>query len=215
MFTGIIETVGKVRAAVGSSPRRLTIESQIDSAQTKVGDSVALDGCCLTIVANSDALVFEAATETLERTTLGGLRAGDGVHMERALQLGGRLDGHLVSGHVDAVGTLRQKQQRGSALYMAFEGSKEVLRLTAPQGSICVAGVSLTVTDVDDDLIWVGLIPHTLKVTGLGSLEVGSSVNLEVDLIARYVARLVGSGYTMPTQPSTLTEKFLQDKGFA
>jgi riboflavin synthase len=192
MFTGLVETMGTVVAATGSTPRRLTIQSPLPHGEVRLGDSVAVDGCCLTVVAaDATGLAFEAATETLARTTLGGLAVGARVNLERALRLGDRLGGHLVAGHVDGVGTVRERAQRGSALYVGIEAPREVGRLTAPRGSITVAGVSLTVTEVRDMTFWVGLIPHTLGATTLGALQVGDRVNLEADLLARYLERLL------------------------
>jgi len=212
MFTGLVETVGTIAAAAGDSPRRLTITSELPGADTKLGDSVAIDGCCLTVVEiGNGTLSFEAATETLARTTLGSLRQGDRVNLERALAVGDRLGGHFVSGHVDGIGTVRVREQRGSALYLGVDAPDEVARLTSPRGSIAIAGVSLTVTDVQGSVIYVGLIPHTLEVTTLGKLQTGSPVNLEADLLARYVDRLLGSG----KRGGSLTAQYLKDNGFA
>lgn len=220
MFTGLVETVGRVRAATGHSPRRLTIESSIPTAEVELGASVAIDGCCLTVVEkHSDALSFEAATETLQRTTLGALKAGDRVNLERALRVGDRLGGHLVAGHVDAVGTVAVREKRGSAVYFGITTPWEVLRLTAPRGSITIAGVSLTVTDVTQDACFVGVIPHTMEVTTFGDLQVGAPVNLEADLVARYLERLVtareGQAPQGAGEGGGLTMEILRSKGFA
>lgn len=214
MFTGLVEAVGRVRRATGESPRRLTIHSSIPAAEVEIGASIAIDGCCLTVVdKSSEGLSFEAATETLKRTTLGKLRAGDAVNLERAVRLGDRLGGHLVSGHVDGLGLVTSREQIDSALYLGIEAPADIAPLIASQGSITVAGVSLTVTRVDGPTFWIGLIPHTLAVTTLGELEVGARVNIEVDLIARYVQRLTTYGGGA-AQPASLTREFLEDKGF-
>lgn len=209
MFTGLVETLGTVVAATGDSPRRLTIASSIPPDAVQLGDSVAIDGCCLTVVARgATGLTFEAATETLARTTLGQLGVGTQVNLERALRVGDRLGGHLVAGHVDGLGIVMVREQRGSALYLGVEAPADVARLCAPRGSITIAGVSLTVTDVQQRTVFVGLIPHTLAVTTLNALTRGDAVNLEADLIARYVARL------MPGSVG-LTALDPQDKGLA
>ena len=213
MFTGLVETVGTVRSATGSSPRRLAIASSIPSAEVAIGDSIAIDGCCLTVVERgAEGLSFEAATETLKRTTLGSLKPGDRVNLERALRVGDRLGGHLVSGHVDGLGRLVVKEQRESALYLGIEAPADIAPLIASQGSVAVAGVSLTVTSVEGRVFYVGLIPHTLAVTTLGKLVVGAAVNLEADVIARYVQRLLSAGGVRPE--GSLTLEFLKDKGF-
>ncbi|MCK5688303.1 riboflavin synthase [Myxococcota bacterium] len=225
MFTGLVETTGKVRMASGESIRRITIASALPAHEVRVGDSVAIDGCCLTAVDKSgDTLTFEAATETLSRTTLGDLRPGATVHLERAMALGDRLDGHLVMGHVDTVGIVRKLENKNGALYFGVEVDDEVARLTAPRGSICIAGVSLTVTDVQDHLVTVSLIPHTLDQTHLASARVGTKVNIEADVLARYIDRLLlarggqaaRSGQDSQAVPSEggLTEEFLRGNGF-
>jgi riboflavin synthase len=212
MFTGLIETVGTVRAAVGTAPLRLTIASSLPGDEIAIGDSIAIDGVCLTVVEKAPgALTFEAATETLARTTMGGSKVGDHVHLERALQLGGRLDGHLVQGHVDGIGTVSVMERRGSALYLGVDAPEDVARLTVPRGSIAIAGCSLTVTEVAGNTIFVALIPHTLEGTRFGELRRGSRVNLEADLLARYVDKLLGAR----SGEGSLTVEFLKDKGFA
>jgi riboflavin synthase len=212
MFTGLIEAVGVVRGATGAAPRRLTVASAVPVEEVSIGDSVAIDGACLTVVEKgAGTLSFEAATETLARTTVGDLTVGDRVHLERSLPMGGRLDGHLVMGHVDGIGRVTALDHRGSALYLGVDAPGEVVRLTAPRGSIAIAGCSLTVTAVRDATLSVALIPHTLAATRFGELRIGDRVNLEADLLARYVDRLLGA-----RQPGgSLTVETLKDKGFA
>ena len=210
MFTGLIETVGTVRAATGNAPLRLSVASSLPIDEIAIGDSVAIEGVCLTVVDKSPGVLsFEAATETLARTTTGALSVGDRVHLERSMQLGGRLDGHLVMGHVDGIGTVNIAELRGSALYLGIDAPDDVARLTVPRGSIAIAGCSLTVTDVQDNTIFVALIPHTLAATRFGDVRPGAGVNLEADLLARYVEKLLGTG------GRSLTVEFLKDKGFA
>ena len=194
MFTGLIAAIGRVTdcRGEGSAPRRITLQVPETFASQRLGDSVALDGCCLTAVAcGAHSLAFEAATETLERTTLGDLEVGDAVNLEPALRVGDALGGHWVAGHVDGVGTLVSRETRGSAVYMRVQAPPEVLELCAPRGSVTLGGVSLTVTDVDAQTLSVAIIPHTLQATTLANWQAGKRANLEADLLARYAARLL------------------------
>ncbi len=193
MFTGIVEEVGRVRALeVVPAGARLVIEARRVVAGTRAGDSIAVNGACLTVVAcNGSSLSFEATPETLRRTTLGQLAPGDGVHLERALAAGGRIGGHFVQGHVDAVGAIAARRPEGNSVVVTFSAPPEVLRYVVPKGSIAVDGVSLTVVDRLDDRFTVALIPHTLEVTLLGKKPLGAPVNLEADILAKYVERLL------------------------
>ncbi len=192
MFTGLVETVGTVTRASGSSPKRITIQSSYDVGQVEIGASIAIDGCCLTVVEKiTDGLTFEAATETLKRTTIGNLTVGSRVNLERSLKLGDRLDGHLVLGHVDGLGIVRGREQIDSAWYVAIEAPAELAPLIATRGSVTIAGVSLTVVEAHGAVFKVGLIPHTWQVTTLADYAVGAPINLEADVMARYVQRLL------------------------
>jgi riboflavin synthase len=214
MFTGLVECVGTVSRLQGRSPLRLTVESTMNTSEVALGDSVAINGCCLTVVEKSnDSISFEAATETMERTTMGQLKVADKVNMERALRVGDRLGGHLVSGHVDEVGHVSVCEMRGSMLWVGIDVPDSVSRITVARGSITLNGVSLTVNDVDKSMIFVGLIPHTREVTTLKSLRIGQAINVEADMLGRYVEKLLA---TRQTPVSTgLTEQYLKDKGFA
>ena len=181
MFTGLVREMGTVTAFDGS---RLEIESTIRAG---IGDSIAIDGVCLTVVANDGALAFEAVGETLARTTLGDLTTGARVNLEPALRAGDALGGHYVQGHVDGVGSVRSV---GDLTW--FDAPRELLRYVAEKGSIAVSGTSLTVAAVDDGGFAVALIPHTREVTTLGALAAGDRVNLEVDILAKYVERALG-----------------------
>jgi riboflavin synthase len=180
VFTGIVREVGTVSAFDGS---RLVVETATDAA---IGDSVAVAGVCLTVTGCRDgALAFDVVGETLDRTTLGRLVAGSRVNVEPSLRAGDPLGGHIVQGHVDGVGALRE---RGDLTW--FDAPHEIVRYCVEKGPIAVDGTSLTVAAVDDDGFAVALIPHTLEETTLGSLEPGEPVNLEVDVLAKYVERL-------------------------
>ena len=195
MFTGLVEALATVTLTHGDSPRRLGLCAAWEHRDIVVGESIAIDGCCLSVVAvNQASIEFEAATETLKRTTLGSLRCNDEVHVERAMRLSDRLGGHLVSGHIDGVGTVVDCTWQGSALYARIQAPAPVVRYNAPRGSITVCGVSLTITDVEGPTFTVALIPHTLAVTHLKKLRKGTAVNLEVDMVARYVERLLPRG---------------------
>jgi riboflavin synthase len=196
MFTGLVQGVGRVRAIVPTAQqKRLVIEAALDERARELGASVSVSGVCLTVTAASpEHFEVEAAFETLSRTTIGDLREGSRVNLEPALRVGDPLGGHLVSGHVDGVGALDSSRGRGDARELWFRVPGELSRFIAEKGSICIDGVSLTVNAVDGDRFSVGLIPHTLSVTTLGELEPGAPVNLEVDLLARYVARLLEAG---------------------
>src|SRR3954452_20652408 len=190
MFTGIVEELGSVRAVEpNEGGARLTIEASTVLDDVALGASIAVNGCCLTVVAFDDhSWCADAVIETLARTNLGDLAPGDAVNLERPVRLADRLGGHLVQGHVDATGTLRERapQPDGSEL-VRFAAPTEVLRYVVHKGSITVDGVSLTVAGVDEDGFAIAVIPHTLAVTTLGRRTPGERVTLEVDLVAKYV----------------------------
>jgi riboflavin synthase len=185
MFTGLVEEVGRV---VEATPTRLGVEAREVIRGTRLGDSVAVNGVCLTVV-ELDGAVFTAdvMSETSRRTTLGGLGPGRPVNLERALRADGRFGGHIVQGHVDGVAALAARDGGD----MAFALPSGLARYVAPKGSVALDGVSLTVVAVEDDLFTVSLIPSTLAETTLGGLKVGDTVNVEVDIVAKYVERLV------------------------
>ena len=190
MFTGIVRELGRVVALRDGG--RLEVHAPATAAATAVGDSVAIDGVCLTAVAASAGrLAFDAVPETLRRSALGRLSAGAPVNVEPALRAGEPLGGHLVQGHVDGVGTIRSVEPEGDGLRMWLDAPPEVLRYCVEKGSVTVAGVSLTVAALDDEGFEVALVPHTLEATTLGSLVPGGEVNLEADVLAKYVERLL------------------------
>lgn len=194
MFTGIIQSLGKLeRSESRGGDRRLWIHTgRLDLSQVALGDSIAVNGVCLTVVELSEqGFVADASNETLNLTTLGTLKEGDGLNLEPALTLSQPLGGHLVSGHVDGVGQVVGMHEESRSLRMEFEVPAELARYVARKGSITVNGVSLTVNEVEGRRFGVNLVPHTLQETNLGELSVDSKVNLEVDLIARYLERLL------------------------
>lgn len=195
MFTGIVQGVGSILASTPHADGvRLTIDAtSIDASDVAIGDSIAVSGCCLTVVARDGAeLAFDVSAETLACTT--GLDRPSAVNLEKALRAGDRLGGHLMTGHVDGVGVVRGlvpvDQASDGSVTLTVEAPAALARFIAPKGSIAVAGVSLTVNTVQANRFAVNLIPHTLAVTTLAQLTPGARVNLEVDLVARYVARL-------------------------
>jgi riboflavin synthase len=194
MFTGIVEELGRVRAVHhDEGGARVEIEATTVVADAAIGDSIAVNGCCVTVVELGDGWwAADAVIETLERTALGALDAGEPVNLERPLRPADRFGGHLVQGHVDAVGRIaaRTPLPDGSSRF-SFSAPPEVLRYVVEKGSIAVDGISLTVANVDDETFEVAVIPHTLAVTTLGHKDTGDVVNLEVDLVAKYVERLL------------------------
>ncbi len=193
MFTGLIREVGTVLAVEGGADGvRLTIEAPQTAPDAQLGDSVAIDGVCLTVVAVAgDSFAFDAVPETLDRTSLGTLDHGSRVNLEPALRAGDALGGHYVQGHVDGVGSVRSVEPEGEGKRIWFAAPPELLRYVALKGSIAVQGTSLTVAAVDGAGFAVALIPHTLEATTLGALEPEDLVNLETDVLAKYVEKLL------------------------
>jgi riboflavin synthase len=191
MFTGLVESLGRVIEAMPEPPGlRLVVDAGPVAVDAALGDSICTSGCCLSVVAiDGPRLAFELGPETLSRTTLGGLTRGSAVNLERSLRLSDRLGGHLVTGHVDGMGRLASKVQEGEWVTCRFSAPPHLLGQLAGKGSVAVDGVSLTVVDVTPTDFSVALIPHTLEHTTLGSLAEGDGVNLETDLIFKYVDR--------------------------
>ena len=225
MFTGIIEEIGTVRSIRGGgSGVVLDIEASRVLEGTATGDSIAVNGVCLTVTPGSGHFTADAMPETLRRTSLGSLRPGSKVNLERAMACGGRFGGHLVSGHVDACGRVADLVRDGIALVMRVSVPSDVLRYVTRKGSVTLDGVSLTVASVSDSdsSFTVSLIPHTMASTTLHLLKPGSPVNVEVDMLARYVERLLAAGEAAPASAQVdsgsagggLTEEFLKKYGF-
>lgn len=195
MFTGIVEELGTVASVEGDEAGlQLQIEAPVLAPLSRIGDSINVSGCCLTIVAvRGSTLVFEVVPESLRRTALGGLAMGAPVNLEDALRAGEPYGGHIVQGHVDGVGELAERREEGIGLWLRFLAPANVQRYLIEKGSVTVAGVSLTVAELHDDGFAVAIVPHTLQVTTFGTLAVGDPVNLEADMIARYVERLLAA----------------------
>jgi riboflavin synthase len=191
MFTGIITDVGRVRSVRETErDRRFEIETGFDLSGVEIGASISHAGCCLTVVdKGQDWFAVEVSGETLSKTTLGEWRAGTAVNLERAARLGDELGGHIVSGHVDGVGEVLSVEPEGGSHRIRVRAPGPLHRFIAPKGSIAVEGVSLTVNEVEGEVFGLNIIPHTWQVTTLGRLAVGSRVNIEIDMLARYLAR--------------------------
>jgi len=193
MFSGIVESLGRVTAIISEPPGcRLVIEEPKIALATNVADSISVNGCCLTVVEKTaSTFTFQAGPETLARTNLGRLTAGSPVNLERALAVGDRLGGHFVSGHIDGLATLARIDDHGDWQDHYFSVAPEPASQMASKGSVAVDGVSLTLVRCEKELFSVALIPYTLKVTTLGSRHVGDQVNIETDILAKYVRRLL------------------------
>lgn len=207
MFTGLIEEVGTVQRVVqNNESAQLWLSAKKVPADLKLGDSIAVNGVCLTVVSFSNqGFSVDAVPETMRRTNLGRLKSGSHVNLERALQLSDRLGGHIVSGHVDGVGVIDGVAVEGNATILSIAVSPGLSRYIAPKGSICVDGISLTVMDVTDKSFRVSIIPHTSEVTTLSRARPGLEVNLECDVLAKYVERLLfaQSPHELPEFPAT------------
>ncbi len=195
MFTGIVTDVGRVRAVEPDGDTRFTIETAYDTAGIDAGASIACDGACLTVVDKGPGwFAVTASAETLACTTLGDWGAGHAVNLERALKVGDELGGHIVSGHVDAVASVVGTEPEGDSVRFTFEVPARLARYIAGKGSVTLNGVSLTVNDVADNRFGVNIIPHTRAVTNFAEAGAGTRMNVEIDILARYVARLAEGG---------------------
>ena len=216
MFSGIVEEMGVVKSlAPGLAGVRLSILAGLVLKDLQLGQSVSVSGACLTAaeVGETDFAV-DVSVETLGVTTLGTLTAGAAVNLERALRLTDRLGGHLVTGHVDGTGILRERTQAGNTLLLTLEVPEPILRYCIPKGSITVDGVSLTINSVSENGVSVAIIPHTAKVTTLGIKQSGDAVNLESDLIGKYVERMLQNSGKLPEKAAPVIDRdYLQKRG--
>lgn len=210
MFTGIIEAVGTISAleSRGGDVRMKFGCGELDLSGAAIGDSIAVNGCCLTVVSLAGSeFAADVSRESLGLTTLGSLQPGSRVNLERALTLAKPLGGHLVTGHIDGIGQVESRADDGRSVRFRFRAPETLARYLARKGSVCVDGVSLTVNEVDGCVFGVNIVPHTLEATVFGGYRNGSRVNLEVDIVARYLERLVGAA-------GGLTRERLEDYGF-
>lgn len=216
MFTGIIEEVGEVKSLkIGSESSKLTIKAHKVLEKTLIGDSIATNGVCLTVT-NINGNTFEADVmeETFRRSNLGNLKVGSKVNLERALTLEKRLGGHIVSGHIDGCGKVLSLIKEKNAVWVTIGADKKILKYIIEKGSIAIDGISLTVAYVDEEVFKVSIIPHTGEETTLLTKTVGESVNLECDMIGKYVEKLLGFNNKEEKKESSITEEFLRNNGF-
>lgn len=216
MFTGIVEEVGTLKAIhKGASSAILEIQASVILEDIHLGDSIAVNGVCLTATSFSPTgFTADVMHETLNRSALASLRPGSRVNLERAMAANGRFGGHIVAGHVDGVGIVRRIEKDDNAIWYTIAAGPEILRYVVEKGSITIDGISLTVARVENDAFSISAIPHTVHVTGLADRKVGHSVNLETDLIGKYVEKLLQPDQEAPKQENRITKEFLSRYGF-
>jgi len=220
MFTGIIEGLGTISGIKPSGQSRgMVINADYELDHTKIGDSIAVNGACLTVVSFSEKrFEVDLSPETIAKTTLGKAKIGDRVNLERALRISDRIDGHLVSGHIDGVGTIKNRKIKENAIIITYHITESIARDIIKKGSVAVDGVSLTVNECEDESFQVSIIPHTAKLTTLGFKKISDSVNIETDMIGKYVKRFVTqiqSGEPKKeTGKSSVDMQFLAKTGF-
>lgn len=212
MFTGIVEEVGRIiYLNRNDSGAKIKIEAKKTLVGLKIGDSVAVNGVCLTVVKIEDsAFIVDVMNETIKRSSMKLLHVGSIVNLERAMLVGGRFDGHIVTGHIDGVGIVSERKHDGIAVWYTIQTSHDILRYVVEKGSVCLDGVSLTVAEVDDNSFRVSIIPHTLTATTLNNFDVGRAVNIENDIISKYVEKFLN----IDSKKQSLTKEKLIEFGF-
>lgn len=218
MFTGIINAIGHIQAIkpIGGDLRLRIEAGKLDMSDVALGDSIATNGVCLTVVdLPSNGFWADVSCETLSHSTLAHLSKGDAVNLEKALTLSTPMGGHIVSGHVDGVGEVVDHKMDGRSHRYTLQAPRDLSRYIAPKGSICLDGVSLTVNDISEDLLYLNIVPHTVQETTLSQWQCGRKINIEVDVVARYLERLLPSANApVPQKKSTLSFDFLAQHGF-
>jgi len=217
MFTGIIEGLGTIiEIRPAGRGKRLTFDADFVLDQTKIGDSISVSGVCLTVVMiDSKRFQIDVSPETFSKTTFLRAKMGDRVNLERALRLSGRIDGHLVSGHIDGIGTVKRKQNAGNAVIFTIGVPESLSRYMVKKGSVAVDGISLTINNCGRDSLDVSIIPHTAKLTTIGFNKVGDLVNIETDMIGKYVERFVTENqYNDKETEKSVDMEFLAKTGF-
>lgn len=192
MFTGIITDLGKIKSIEKAGDTRFDFLTSYDMSSVDIGASIACNGACMTVIEKGEGwFAITASAESLSKTTMGDWKEGDNINFERACRVGDELGGHIVSGHVDGVAEVVSLTQEGDSHRFKFKAPANLKNFIAPKGSVTLNGISLTVNEVEDDIFGINIIPHTMEVTNLGQTKVGDKVNLEIDMLARYVARLL------------------------
>lgn len=207
MFTGLIETPGIIKSLKKTkSGMRLSIRP-VSEIELQIGDSISVNGVCLTAISDKEDILFDISPETMQSTNLGELKINEKVNLERALRLSDRLGGHMVTGHVDAVGLIRDRKEVGEYTFYTFGAPPEILRYIVKKGSVAIDGISLTVTGLDQQSFSVAIIPHTMTATNIGNKRSGDKVNIEVDIIGKYVEKFIRTEDTNSNLASLLKEK--------
>lgn len=218
MFTGIIEEIGEIKSIKrGTKSAQLTIKGKIVTSDSKIGDSIAVNGVCLTATTiNGDEFTADVMAESMRRTALGSLKAGSRVNLERAMAAGGRFGGHIVSGHIDGTGVVSKLEKEDNAVWVTIDTEAKILRYIIEKGSIAIDGISLTVAYVDDKCFKVSIIPHTASETTLLTKAPGDTVNLENDVIGKYVEKLISTPISENKKESAskLDAAFLMEHGY-